>query len=162
MLTFPFKSRFPSNVQLIHCDLQILEVGAMLLCWRDGGVGQCITNLEEKLFTKIGVGVVLQINHSMSSIGLIIRNVAFYPEDPHENLGEKFSIKDSGFGHGSIIFITTLATIIGISIGLGLVGLTVLKTRAGHHPFHLGNTEDLQHITSSEDITIGNQKGKYK
>ena len=96
----------------------------------------------------------LQINHSMSSIDLIIRNVAFYPEDPHENLGEKFSIQDSGFGYGSIIFITTLATIIGISIGLGLVGLAVLKTRVGHHPLYLGTSEDLQHITSTEDITI--------
>ena len=156
-MTFPFKSQFPSNVQLIRCGLQILEVGATLLCWRDtgdGGAGQCRTNLEEKLFTKIGVGVVLQINHSMSSIGLIIQNVEFYPEDPHENLTDKFSIEDSGHGYGYIIFITTLATIIGISIGLGLVGLAVLKTRVGHHPLYLGTSEDLQHITSTEDITI--------
>ena len=163
-----FKSQFPSNVQLNHCDVQTLEVGATLLCWRDNADGgDCRPKLEQKLFSKIGtrVGVEeLHINNSISSIVLTILNVAVHPEDPSEKVGEMISLQESGSGSGSghMKFITSLATIIGISIGLGLVGLAVLKTRAGHHPFHLGNTEDLQHITSSEDITIGNQKGKYK
>ena len=144
---------------MILRDVEILEVAATLLCWRDpAGSGQWRTNLEETLRTKIGtrVGVELHINNSISSLGLTIQNVAFQHGDP----SEKFSIPESGSGSGYMIFITCLATIIGISIGLGLVGLAVLKTRAGHPPFYLGNSGDLQHITcSTEDITIsqGNQ-----
>ena len=168
-----FKSQFPSNVQLNHCDVQTLEVGATLLCWGDNaGGGQCGPNLEQKLFSKIGtrVGVEeLNINNSISSIGLTILNVAVHPEDPAEKVGEMISQESgSGSGSGHMIFITSLATIIGISIGLGLVGLTVLNTRAGQHPFYLGTSGsgsgDLQHITSSEDITIiqGNHDNSNK
>ena len=148
-----FKSQIPSNVHQIYCDVEILEVAVTLLCWRDNA---CRKDLEETLFTKIGTRVELDINNSTSNIGLVIQNVSFQPEDTSEKLGEKFSVKDVGYGYGSghIIFITTLATIIGISIGLGLVGLAVLKTRVGHHPLYLGTSEDLQHITSTEDITI--------
>lgn len=94
----------------------------------------------------------LHINNSISSIGLIIQNVSFHPGDPSEKAEEKFPIAESGSGPGSLIFITSLAAIIGISIGLGLVGLAVLKTRAAQHPFYLANTGDLQHITSLEDV----------
>ena len=161
-MIFPLNLSFPSNVQLIYCDLQILELAATFLCWKD----QCRSDLEETLGSKIGtrVGVELHINNSISSLGLIIQNLAFHHEDPSEKLGEKFSIPESGSGSGYMIFITCLATIIGISIGLGLVGLAALKTRASHHPFYLGNTGDLQHITSSEDITIiqGNEGNNNK
>ena len=154
-----FKSQFPSNVQLIHCDVQLLEVSVTVLCWRDSA---CKTNLEETLFSKLGTRAELHADNSMSSIGLIIQNVAFQSEDPSQKFEEKFSIQDSGSGSGSgyMIFITSLATVIGISIGLGLVGLAVLKTRAGHHPLYLGTSEDLQHITEPEDVTI--IQGKHK
>ena len=96
----------------------------------------------------------LHINNSISSIGLIIQNVSFHPGDPSEKVEEKLPIAESGSGPGSLKFITSLAAIIGISIGLILVLLAVVRTGSVLHPSYLGNRdrqEDLQQIRSPDD-----------
>ena len=142
---------FSSNVHYVQSGSRMLEITFLLLCWRDES--QCRQKVKEVILTKIGTRTELQLQNSMSSIGLILQNIFLRPEDPNDKIPEKFSVQETGDG-GYMLSITAIATVIGISIGLILVLLAVVRTGSILHPFHLGNRdrqEDLQQIRSPDD-----------
>ena len=134
---------------MIQSNTKTVEVTFLLLCWADDS--QCREHVEIDIVNKIGARGEVRIKNSMNQVGLTLQNVLLKPADDGETEREKISLQDTGY----IIFIAATAGVIGLFSGLILVGLAVMKARSGQQ-FYLGTSrhEDLQPITSSEDVTI--------